>query len=54
MEVAKLRVHEGFHPRGDLVNLVPLVAATGQRFEGFAVQAFLNVSLPKSTFAPGF
>ena len=45
VEVAELCVHEGLHPCGDFVDSVPLVPAIGPQCEGFAVQAFLDVSV---------
>ena len=45
VEVAELRVYEGFHPRGDLIDSVPFVSATGSEYERFAIQALLDVSI---------
>jgi len=45
VEVAELCVYEGFYPCGDLVGPFPLVSAIGSEYEGFAVQAHIDVSV---------
>ena len=47
VEVAELCMHESFHPCGDLIDLFlhAFVSATGSKYEGFAVQAHINVGV---------
>ena len=45
VEVAELCMDESFHPCGDLVDPFPFVSAIGSEYEGFVVQAHIDVSV---------